>query len=537
MSRATLLLVTLAVASAAAVSLVHAAPACSGSACIGAQGTGTDGSATYCCPSGGALSVFNSVWTCSSTQDCTPRIQAAVGAWPGIGCQGTTWPATSFVVSSSAGGTCAQLPNNNYARLRCNWYTVYGTTQTAFRFDIVQSCSGTAVIDSTVVGLVDDVGCYNTAVGSYFIDCSASGAARAGTTMTSPAMHSTQIVPLSYDTSHTGHNSSVALWGDAACQAGSGLFIKGSSTSCKSSEINDSWRVTCASNTADSAWTISIWSGASSSSTYQACNDGAPPSSTVSGSGALCTATRFGSVVIDCSLQYNENYINYLPAVNGNWSAWSTCSAACTQTRTCTNPAPVNGGADCSGAFSQSCSGGSCSSGVPSSSTGASGGGGNGGGPSTSYSASVVFRLTFLADASTTSQSSFTRTVQANVASMAGVAVEQVQVTVEPSASSRQLLQASSQLEVTILTSSMDTARSAFNQFNTAWSSTDANTNPLLAQNLDTSTALTTQYLTVCADGSSQSSCDVDSAATSVTTTGVLATALAAIVTLHAVLL
>ena len=49
--------------------------------------------------------------------------------------------------------------------------------------------------------------------------------------------------------------------------------------------------------------------------------------------------------------------------VNGGWSGWSSCSAACnggTQTRTCTNPAPANGGTSCSGPSSQTCNNQAC---------------------------------------------------------------------------------------------------------------------------------------------------------------------------------
>lgn len=47
-----------------------------------------------------------------------------------------------------------------------------------------------------------------------------------------------------------------------------------------------------------------------------------------------------------------------LVKTDGGWSSWSTCSASCgdgTQTRTCTNPALVCGGASCSGSNTQSC--------------------------------------------------------------------------------------------------------------------------------------------------------------------------------------
>ncbi|MDO8443414.1 MAG: hypothetical protein Q7S78_00185 [Candidatus Azambacteria bacterium] len=53
--------------------------------------------------------------------------------------------------------------------------------------------------------------------------------------------------------------------------------------------------------------------------------------------------------------------------INGgwsDWSAWGGCSASCNQTRTriCANPAPANGGADCSGSSTETrtCSGGAC---------------------------------------------------------------------------------------------------------------------------------------------------------------------------------
>lgn len=51
------------------------------------------------------------------------------------------------------------------------------------------------------------------------------------------------------------------------------------------------------------------------------------------------------------------------PAVDGAWSDWSTCSRTCgggTQTRSCTNPSPSDGGAECTGATSRSCSTQSC---------------------------------------------------------------------------------------------------------------------------------------------------------------------------------
>lgn len=46
--------------------------------------------------------------------------------------------------------------------------------------------------------------------------------------------------------------------------------------------------------------------------------------------------------------------------IDGGWSDWSFCGSDCRQIRTCTNPPPSNGGADCIGVSSRSCTGGNC---------------------------------------------------------------------------------------------------------------------------------------------------------------------------------
>jgi hypothetical protein len=48
----------------------------------------------------------------------------------------------------------------------------------------------------------------------------------------------------------------------------------------------------------------------------------------------------------------------FYAAVDGGWSAWSTCTPACgqgTSTRTCTEPRPSNGGRDCYGDSTKNC--------------------------------------------------------------------------------------------------------------------------------------------------------------------------------------
>jgi len=70
--------------------------------------------------------------------------------------------------------------------------------------------------------------------------------------------------------------------------------------------------------------------------------------------GTLVTAVgQFGNVLKTA----NPITLTPLQPVNGGWSAWSAKNPACgfsgTQTRTCTNPAPANGGTNCTGSSTQ----------------------------------------------------------------------------------------------------------------------------------------------------------------------------------------
>lgn len=83
------------------------------------------------------------------------------------------------------------------------------------------------------------------------------------------------------------------------------------------------------------------------------------------GTGAISNLLSGSCIPSSVSLSGTKNiYLHtYASPVNGGWSDWSSCSATCgggTQTRTCTNPAPANGGAVCTGSASQSCNTQAC---------------------------------------------------------------------------------------------------------------------------------------------------------------------------------
>ena len=62
----------------------------------------------------------------------------------------------------------------------------------------------------------------------------------------------------------------------------------------------------------------------------------------------------FSCLVLPVDMTHSED---------GGWSRFSTCSVTCgdgTQTRTCDDPAPAHGGADCVGDATQKCNLGEC---------------------------------------------------------------------------------------------------------------------------------------------------------------------------------
>jgi hypothetical protein len=140
----------------------------------------------------------------------------------------------------------------------------------------------------------------------------------------------------------------------------------------------------------------------------------------------------------------------------------------------------------------------------------------------------VAFSLTFNAAAATTNQQSFINTVQSDVASMAGVSTQQVQVTSTSSAASssgrRLLQQTSSQLQVTISAASSSVAQAAYSQFQTAFTSTNSATNPLLSQGVDTTSSPVAVYSVTCPDGSNKpSTADCSSTVTNAAATSSVA--------------
>ncbi|MFZ2048726.1 MAG: hypothetical protein WAV25_00250 [Minisyncoccia bacterium] len=141
--------------------------------------------------------------------------------------------------------------------------------------------------------------------------------------------------------------------GGAACVGSASLSCAATAACTCSAPLTQNVTVACDVNAYGQSATSGVVTRSQTKSAYPSCAFPAPPVTTAN------------------STYVSDNCV-YPPVVNGGWSAWSawgTCSvSACgqtgtqTQTRTCTNPVPSGGGADCVGSAtqSQSCSTAAC---------------------------------------------------------------------------------------------------------------------------------------------------------------------------------
>lgn len=296
---------------------------------------------------------------------------AAVATWSTRNCNGTTTFQSITIDSTTRVATaCNELdgldtigpyytPANYF---RCASTSTYSTNQTVWQMYQATACGRLDYIVGSAVGLVDEgLVCYNLPYGSVVVDCTSTAADRVGTSITSPAMHTEVIVPSSKapltTTELDATEFTFALWSDSTdCLEGSSLIEEWTSTT--SCPYTDGaayvYHVECANQTTSSTWVATIYTSSA------LCVSAGTSVGTVSGTGTVCAtlSPSVDSIVVDCSKANIGGYVSYLPPTDGAWSSYGTCSSTCTggiQTRTCTNPAPVNGGAECSGDSQQAC--------------------------------------------------------------------------------------------------------------------------------------------------------------------------------------
>lgn len=412
----------------AALCLIHAGlveaadyASCAGtSACAGQGSTasGPDG-VVHCCPSGGTIRQTTNAVYCSQQQTC-PTI-ASVAFWPSHGCAGSQTFSAVTVPGDWRTSNCAAAPGLDGVlfSLACHPEGVAGGWRIS---TYTGTCDDRPYPNyQESVGLVGPTAyCYNLPVGSVVVDCSGVRN-QPGTSITSPPMHpetfvtSTNWVPIP-----GSPTAAAAVFPDSACLKGSQrMRATSASRPCMNFGGSDWWSVACAGTMPTSTWNARKWH------TYDECSAGtSTPAATVSGTGLECASTpaEASGVMVDCSSANQGNYVNYVPLVDGGWSDWGACSAACgggTQSRSCSKPAPSGNGAPCVGASEQVCNVDACSDPDPSaeSSTGA----GADRDPSMSTAGSGDSRPT-PADA-TTSAATLTLSPSGSILFLAGAAV------------------------------------------------------------------------------------------------------------------
>ncbi len=208
-------------------------------------------------------------------------------------------------------------------------------------FPAQTALASTTVINCNSAILEGDVSTYGTPTTVWF-EWGPGGSLSNSTssqTFYSDAVFSQTISGLSGNTSYSYRAMASNMYGNAT-----GQIFNFTTPQC-TVPINGGW----------SAWSAQSTQCGYSGVQTRTCTNPSPANG-----GAYCSGPSTQSYTNPACTCSNgaSNYPTCTYPVNGGWSAWSAQSTQCgysgVQTRTCTNPSPANGGADCSGPSTQS---------------------------------------------------------------------------------------------------------------------------------------------------------------------------------------
>ena len=329
-----------------------------GSKCsVGAINHGSNAAGT--CDQSGSCSASCSNGTLTWTNNCTPASGCSAATNGPVGAQCSV----GALANGASGGSCDQ---NGTCSATCNSGTL---TWSMACQPVTYSCSGAIPANATLCS-GDDTGLTGNTSRTSVTSCTSGTkceyACNAGYILSAGSCVQDYLANQCATDGGTlidlGGGVRICRFNSATCPAPWTQYLNWSTTTATGSTTpagncltgSHSW-----SNTAQESCSYNYTDSACQTACYNSCSIGCGGDPTClfgcgSGCAAGCTfsGTRTATITqIGC--QYNN-------PINGGWSSWSACSGQCgggsgTQTRTCTNPAPQFGGANCSGSSSQGC--------------------------------------------------------------------------------------------------------------------------------------------------------------------------------------
>ena len=251
----------------------------------------------------------------------------------------------------------------------CVALTLLGVSEVLSSGNPTCSCSGCTSTASIAGG-----GSFHVSTGNCNAPYINSFAVQATDSSTFFRVYTTTSAGVNPGSSYYALGSSSQLSGSAmSCFSTS--FASGMSTALVGSSGNLYVNVLCASATCNIKYNLgggcySATAATEVASTVDSCKNTCGTMGRCDNSTAACICDPLlGFSGSNCDVPPAACPVAVAAVIDGDWTAWSTCSATCgggNQTRTCTNPAPSNGGSVCSGAAQQDCNTQSCSSVQPS---------------------------------------------------------------------------------------------------------------------------------------------------------------------------